>query len=77
MQNKTDETGTDFLIKRLHLDLDFLIFKDLRTRFSPTLDGSLSLTLQPKRICDRGSRTRIFSHFPQFFLFTDDKVSHK
>ena len=64
MLYKTDETGTDFLIKRLHLDLDFLIFKDLRTRFSPTLDGSLSLTLQPKRICDRGSHTQIFSYFP-------------
>ena len=64
MLYKTDETGTDFLIKHLHLSLDFLIFKDLRTRFSPALDGSLSLTLQPPRICDRGSRTRIFSHFP-------------
>ena len=70
MLYKTDETGTVILIKRLHFAADFLILRDLIILLSATLAGSLFLTLQLLRTCDR--ETRIFPHF----LFTDDEVSH-
>ena len=76
MLYKTDETGTvmGILIKRLHFAVDFLILRDLIILLSATLAGSLLLTLQLLRTCDR--ETRIFPHFSYIFLFTDYEVSH-
>ena len=74
MLYKTDEKGTVFLIKRLHLALDFLILRDLIIVLSATLNGSLLLTLQLLRTCNR--EARIFPYFSCIFLFTDDELSH-
>ena len=64
------------VIKRLHLGIDFLIFKDLRTHFSLTLDGTLSLTLQPPHeYVIEDLELEYFHTLHNFFLFTDDNVS--
>ena len=46
MLYKSDETGTDVLIKTLDFFLSFLSFSDFKILLNDTLDGSLSLPLR-------------------------------
>ena len=44
MPHKTDETGTDLLIKTFQFFVIFLRFTDLKTIFNDTLDGWFSIS---------------------------------